>query len=536
MCWRWTPPVAPASNDIREILDGVRYRPTSARYKVYIIDEVHMLSKQAFNALLKTLEEPPPHVKFIFATTEIRKVPITVLSRCQRFDLRRVDQAELAAHFARVTEREGGQVEPGALSLIARAADGSVRDGLSLLDQAIAHGDGTVTEALARDMLGLADRSAVFDLFEAVMKGDIAPALDGLAGQYALGADPLVVMQDLLDLTHWLTRLKVVPVRDDDPIVPEAERTRGQALAGGLSVTSLTRAWQMLLKGLGEGRAAHDPLQAVEMALIRLAYAADLPSPAEAVARVTGAGGGPGAGGGSGAGGGGGAGAGGGGGSAVAHAGGASTPAPSDGARAQRGGGVVVALPQRSPEHHPDHARDPVPSVPPVPAPGEAAPASFKAVADLLRERREARLAKHLTHDVRLVRFEPGRIEFNPGPDAPRDLAGRLGRLLQDFTGRRWVVMVSDQDGAPSLFEQTQASVLSDPLVRAVMDAFPGATIGRVRDLDPAPGHGGAAAGDVGGLEDDSGGDPGMGDPMMDGDDAMNAFGAFDDGFGEDDA
>jgi len=521
--------------DIREILDGVRYRPTAARYKVYIIDEVHMLSQQAFNALLKTLEEPPEHVKFIFATTEIRKVPITVLSRCQRFDLRRVDQSELADHFGRIAEREDARVEPGALSLIARAADGSVRDGLSLLDQAIAHGDGVVTEDQAREMLGLADRTAVFDLFEAVMTGDIGPALEGLAAQYALGADPLVVMQDLLDLTHWLTRLKVVPVRDDDPTVPEAERTRGQTMAEGLSVASLTRAWQMLLKGLGEGRAAHDPLQAVEMALIRLAYAADLPSPAEAVARVTG--GPPSGGGGGGSGGSGGSGRGGGGGavgaaSAVSGSGSGPAAAPSGTPSAARGG-VVISMPQRAtdpdpgPAHHvPD--RDQAPA--PVPAP---APESFKAVADLLRSRREARLAKHLTHDVRLVHFEPGRIEFNPGPDAPRDLAGRLGRVLQDFTGRRWVVMVSDQIGEPTVFEQTQASVLADPLVRAVMETFPGASIGRVRELAGATGGGAAADGsDAAG---DGQGGAAAETPVWDSDDAMDAFGAIDDGFGEDD-
>ena len=523
--------------DIREILDGVRYRPTAARYKVYIIDEVHMLSTQAFNALLKTLEEPPEHVKFVFATTEIRKVPVTVLSRCQRFDLRRVEQSELADHFARIAEREGSTVEPGALTLIARAADGSVRDGLSLLDQAIAHGDGVVTEAQARDMLGLADRTAVFDLFESVMKGDIGPALEALAAQYALGADPLVIMQDLLDLTHWLTRLKVVPVRDDDPLVPEAERTRGQALAQGLSVASLTRAWQMLLKGLGEGRASHDPLQAVEMALIRLAYAAELPTPAETVARLMGSGsGGGGGGGGGGAPGGGGGGGGGAQASAAATAsastsarqpGASGSGAPQASARAD-GGGTVISMAQARPAPAPDPA-----PAPETPSPPMAAPNSFRAVADLLRDRREARLAKHLVRDVRLVRFEPGRIEFNPGPDAPRDLAGRLGRVLQDFTGRRWVVMVSDQAGEPTLHEQTQASVLSDPLVRSVMDTFPGATIGIVRErATEAGGPDGTGPGSeetAGAMDADD-----ATDMMPTGDDAADAFGAFDDGFGDD--
>ncbi|WP_299442544.1 DNA polymerase III subunit gamma/tau [uncultured Rhodospira sp.] len=502
-------------NDIREILDGVRYRPTTARTKVYIIDEVHMLSNAAFNALLKTLEEPPDHVTFIFATTEIRKVPVTVLSRCQRFDLRRVDQDELAAHFGRIAEKEGGAVEPGALALIARAADGSVRDGLSLLDQAIAHGEGTVSEAQMRDMLGLADRTRVFDLFESVMKGDIAAALDLLSAQYALGADPLVVLQDLLDLTHWLTRLKVVKGGEDDPAVPEAERTRGRALAETLSIASLTRAWQMLLKGLGEARMAHASLQAAEMALIRLAYAADLPSPAEVVARVTEAGGSPG----------GGPGGGGGGGSAptgapVGTATATPTAPPQGSAPQARANGPVAALAE--PRRDSAEGRDTADSGAIVDVP------SFQAVVDLARERREGRLAKHLTHDVRLVAFEPGRIEINPGPEAPRDLAGRLGAALLDWTGRRWVVMVSDRPGEPTLHEQLHASVLADPLVRAVLDTFPGARVGSVRALTPeAPAAVEAA---------DDAGDVLAGDAViMEDDGVAPAFGTLEDGFGDDD-
>ena len=242
-------------NDIREIIEGVRYRPTSARFKVYIIDEVHMLSTAAFNALLKTLEEPPEHVKFVFATTEIRKIPVTVLSRCQRFDLRRVDIDVLAAHFAGIVAKESAQVEEAALRLIARAADGSVRDGLSLLDQAISHGAGLVTEAQVRDMLGLADRARVFDLFELVMRGQVAPALDQIGEQYSLGADPAVVLQDMLELTHWLTRLKISPdAADTAGTASETERVRGRQMAQTLGMAHLTRAWQMLLKGLQETR------------------------------------------------------------------------------------------------------------------------------------------------------------------------------------------------------------------------------------------------------------------------------------------
>ncbi|MBK1666145.1 DNA polymerase III subunit gamma/tau, partial [Rhodospirillum rubrum] len=274
--------------DIREILDGVRYRPAVARTKVYIIDEVHMLSTAAFNALLKTLEEPPEHVKFIFATTEIRKVPVTVLSRCQRFDLRRVSAAELSGHFLRIAGLEGAEIAPSALTLIARAADGSVRDGLSLLDQAIAHGGGTVSEAQVAEMLGLADRARIFDLLDALLAGRIAESLDLLDRQYALGADPLVIVQDLLDLVHWMTRVKVVPVSAEDAAVPEAERTRGRAMAERLSMAVLNRCWQILLKGLGEARGAPVPLQAVEMVLIRLAYASDLPTPEEALKMIAG--------------------------------------------------------------------------------------------------------------------------------------------------------------------------------------------------------------------------------------------------------
>ncbi|MEE8223113.1 MAG: DNA polymerase III subunit gamma/tau, partial [Alphaproteobacteria bacterium] len=275
-------------DDVRQLIEGVAYRPTSARYKVYIIDEVHMLSTNAFNALLKTLEEPPEHVKFVFATTEVRKVPVTVVSRCQRFDLRRIAEDLLARHFAAIAEAEGVAVDAAALRLIARAADGSVRDGLSILDQALATvGQGAgIGEDAVRAMLGLADRSQVFTLFDSVMKGEIGPALAQLSELYAAGADAECVMGDLLDLTHWLTRVKITPVVADDPMVPEAERVIGRALAEGLSMASLARTWQMLLKGLGEVQNAPQPMAAAEMVLVRIAYAAGLPSPAVLVARL----------------------------------------------------------------------------------------------------------------------------------------------------------------------------------------------------------------------------------------------------------
>ncbi|MBM3566951.1 MAG: DNA polymerase III subunit gamma/tau, partial [Alphaproteobacteria bacterium] len=279
-------------DDIRELIDGVRYRPTSARYKVYIVDEVHMLSKPAFNALLKTLEEPPPHVKFIFATTEIRKVPVTVLSRCQRFDLRRIEEGVLKSHFRAIADKEGARIADGALALVARAADGSVRDGLSMLDQAISHigaedAGGEIGEDAVRRMLGLADRTLTFDLIEAALKGDAPQALAVLKQQHDAGADAAQSVEDALGAVHWLTRIKLSPDVADDPAVPEIERKRGRDMAGRLAMPVLARAWQILLKGLAETRAAPDAAAAAEMVLIRLAYASSLPTPEEAVRAVT---------------------------------------------------------------------------------------------------------------------------------------------------------------------------------------------------------------------------------------------------------
>ena len=270
-------------DDVRQINDAIRYAPVSARYKVYILDEVHMLSTQAFNALLKTLEEPPPHAKFIFATTEIRKVPITILSRCQRFDLRRVDAGLLVTHLQAIAGKEAIEVEPEALALIARAAEGSVRDALSLLDQAIAHAAGSVQAEHVRQMLGLADRARVIDLFEALMRGDIAAALTELRAQYDIGAEPAVVLSDLAEFTHFVTRVKVVPAVADDPSLIEIERARGRACAEKLSMRVLSRTWQMLLKGIAEVAAAGRPLAAAEMVLVRIAYAADLPTPEDVI-------------------------------------------------------------------------------------------------------------------------------------------------------------------------------------------------------------------------------------------------------------
>ncbi|MDP2700274.1 DNA polymerase III subunit gamma/tau [Thalassospira sp.] len=447
-------------DDIRELIDGVRYRPTSARYKIYIIDEVHMLSKNAFNALLKTLEEPPEHVKFIFATTEIRKIPITVLSRCQRFDLRRVQTEELTAHYRRIADLEKAGIEDEALALIARAADGSVRDGMSLLDQAISHGAGTVTTQQVRDMLGLSDRSRIFDLFDATMKGEINEALALLSAQYALGADPAVMLQDLLDLTHWLTRVKLSPEATNDPGVSQIERERGREIATKLAMPQLTRAWQMLLKGLEETRIAPSPIQAAEMILIRLAYAAEMPPPGDLIKKLrTGmtpaAGGTPG------------------------NSGGAGGNGGGSGPRMQvvNGGGAMAVARQATPE--------PNVAAPPQPVFAKM-PESLAEVSDLLRADRDtAALAIQLRNYVHLVKFEPGRIEFRPAQGAKPDLASRLIKALNTLTGQRWIVSVSERDsGAPTLkeqeledLEQRKADASHDPLVKAVLDTFPSAKI-----------------------------------------------------------
>ena len=276
-------------DDIREVIEGVRYRPTSARFKIYIIDEVHMLSRHAFNALLKTLEEPPEHVKFVFATTEIRKVPVTVLSRCQRFDLRRVDTEMLKKHFAFVADSEGAQISDGALHLISRASEGSVRDGLSLLDQAVSHANpegGEIGEEEVRAMLGLADRLRSFLLLEETMAGNVSQALEILDQLYREGSDPLAILEDLLDITHWLTRIKIVPSAAQAIEVPEIERVKGRDLESQLTMATLARCWQMLLKGVDEVRLAPSPIQAAEMLIVRLAHTADLPTPEEVIRRI----------------------------------------------------------------------------------------------------------------------------------------------------------------------------------------------------------------------------------------------------------
>jgi DNA polymerase-3 subunit gamma/tau len=445
--------------DVRQINDAIRYAPVSARTKVYILDEVHMLSGAAFNALLKTLEEPPPHAKFIFATTEIRKVPVTVLSRCQRFDLRRVDAALLVKHLETIAARENIEAEPAALALIARAAEGSVRDSLSLLDQAIAHAAGPVRAEDVRQMLGLADRVRVVDLFEALLKGDTAAALNELREQYDIGADPAVILSDLAEFTHFVTRVKVVPAVADDVSLSEAERTRGRDFAAKLSMRVLSRAWQMLLKGVSEVQASGRPVAAAEMVLVRIAYAADLPTPDEVVRSISEEGAAP-----------------------VrpqGNGGAAAAPASQNFAPrydAPRGN------PRSSAAASPRIADDPVAVAP------EAAPTlaigTFAQLIALAQEKRDIPVKLALERDVRLVRCEDGQLEIALEPSAPRTLVHDLQRKLTAWTGKRWIVVVSKEQGAATMRAQNEArqaeierGVQDDPLVQAVLNRFPGAKI-----------------------------------------------------------
>ncbi|MHC5655102.1 DNA polymerase III subunit gamma/tau [Stappia sp. ICDLI1TA098] len=520
-------------DDIREITDAARYRPASARYKVYIIDEVHMLSKSAFNGLLKTLEEPPEHVKFIFATTEIRKVPVTVLSRCQRFDLRRIDADKLVGLLRRISDAEGIDIADEALALVARAGEGSARDSLSLLDQTIAHGAGSSGGAIdaeaVRSMLGLADRARVIDLFEHLMKGDAAAAMAEFRAQYDVGADPVVVLSDLAEFTHLVTRLKIVPSAGDEASVTESERMRGRDLASRLSLRLLSRTWQMLLKGIAEVQAAPKPQLAADMVLVRIAYAADLPDPEDALKLLRGGqtqalaaslpeGAAPhGAQGNAPAGvrapatasadhGGG----------ATAQGRSAPSPAafpaspsaslqeaPTTGATidqppqgfepsaaprfqvvgGREAGGAMAARTQEMAQPQPQPELRAVPQAPPA-----VQLASLADCAALAAERRDIRLKVDIERRMRLVRFEPGRIEFQPAGDPDPDLAGRLGRKLSEWTGMRWIVSVSRTQGRPTLYEEREANrhqLVSDakaePAVAALLSAFPGAKVVDVR-------------------------------------------------------
>ncbi|MCT8990021.1 DNA polymerase III subunit gamma/tau [Chelativorans sp. SCAU2101] len=472
-------------DDIREIIDQVRYAPVSARYKVYIIDEVHMLSNQAFNGLLKTLEEPPPHVKFIFATTEIRKVPITILSRCQRFDLRRIDAALIKNHLAHIGQLEGVEADDEALAMIARAAEGSMRDAQSIFDQAIAHSSGRVTAETVRDMLGLADRARIIDLFEYLMKGDVAAALAEFRAQYDVGADPAAVLTDLAEFNHLVTRLRFVPEAAEDAALSQEERSRGLELSGKLSVRMLSRTWQMLLKGIQEVQGSARPVAAAEMVLIRIAHAADLPTLDQALKALEGAGGN------------------GGGSVAVGSAPVSSAPGPAF-ASAPASPVSTPALPARPiPSAHGRTMRlvQPAAEQEPAPAPAAAAPspekpptvpvASLADIAALAERNRDLAFKVQFKRCVRLVQIEPGRLSVNLTDDAPKGLLNDLSNRLQKWTGRRWVVSLSKEPGGPTLAEEESgrretalADARADPTVAAILERFPGARILDVRIPD----------------------------------------------------
>ena len=437
-------------DEMRELIDGVRYAPVEARYKVYIIDEVHMLSTQAFNALLKTLEEPPPHVKFIFATTEIRKVPVTILSRCQRFDLRRVEPQVIAKNLADIAKAEGARIEPEGLAMISRAAEGSVRDAQSLLDQAIVQADdGEVVTAIAiRDMLGLADRGQTIALFELAMRGRAPEALQAFSALYSLGADPVVVMLDLLDHAHGAALAKALG--PDVLGLPKDQAASLAAIGSQASAGTLSRIWQMLLKAHDEARRAPDPKAAVEMALIRLCYAADLPGPEEALKALRD--GDPVGG--------------------SAPGGGSPVPSGSSG-----GGGAVAAARMIAPE------RRNAPSA-------LAAPQSFEDVLGLIEARRDVSLKLDVDRFMRPISFRPGAITFEPAPGAPANLAGRLVARLKEWTGQPWLVAAEGGGGAESAWERQKREekaalddVAADPFVQTVMQAFPGTEIVGVRKL-----------------------------------------------------
>jgi len=443
-------------DDIRDLIDSAHYKPNMARYKVYIIDEVHMLSKQAFNGLLKTLEEPPEHVKFIFATTEVRKVPVTVLSRCQRFDLKRIEVELLAEHLAGVVAQEGAEAETAALMLIARAAEGSVRDALSILDRAIAFGSGKVEAGSVRGLLGLADRGRIFDLLETVLAGDPGKALQGLASLTNDGAEPAQVIADLADAVHAVTLVKAAGA--SDPAASESERASAADLSVRLSMPVLARAWQMLLKGYDEVRGSPRPLAAADMVLVRLAYAADLPTPGDLMRRLGDAGG-------------------------------------PEGERTQ---GSILAKPSpRQPAHAslpetPSAAAEVANETEPEAAPSAATPLanpqSFEELVALAEQKRDLKLKHALTEQVRLVRFRPGHLELNPLGSAARELGQELMRKLKAWTGRVWIVALSGEEGAPPLGAQRRAreileidAIRDHPQVRQVLQHFPDARIAAVR-------------------------------------------------------
>ena len=446
-------------DDVREIIENARYRPVSARTKVYIIDEVHMLSKQAFNALLKTLEEPPEHVKFLFATTEIDKVPITVRSRCIRFDLKRIESGLMMRHLEKIAAAEGVAIEPEALAVIARVAEGSVRDALSLLDQGIAYGGpGGVTALSVRDMLGLSDRGEIVALFERAMKGEIAEALDAMRALYQAGADPADILIELAEVCHYVTQVKIAPDAPDDATISEHQREKGREFARRLSMGALTRAWQILLKGFDDVNDSPRPLASAEMALIRLAYASDLPTPEDALRKLA---------------------------ETTDYAPRHAPPLPHAGSGPRASLGAASAAAERVAV---DSA--PRPAAPEAPV---VRLARFDDVVALARSRRDIQLVQALERDVRLDRFDEGSIVFSLVEGASPSLAQTLARRLQEWTGQRWMVALAPGSTAPTLREAQTAreaerttGAAAHPVVRKVLERFRGARIVAVRAPEAA--------------------------------------------------
>lgn len=446
-------------DDIREILDGVRYAPSSARYKVYIIDEVHMLSKNAFNALLKTLEEPPPHVKFIFATTEIRKVPVTVLSRCQRFDLRRVDPETLTKHYANVCAKENVTAEDEAVAMIARAADGSVRDGLSILDQAMALAQGAITTEQVRGMLGLADRGQLLDLMEHILAGKIDACMDTAANLYRVGADPETILNDLLDITHLMSKFQAIksPPSTVEPNMATGERARAADIASKAGIPALNRMWQILLKGIGELQYAPNPQAAAEMVLIRLCYASELPDPATILKQLKD-------------------------GTIVSSGGGAraaTSPSTPSGSVASFSGGNTSAVTM------------PAVSTPQSAPVANANLTTLSEIVGLLEQNGAMILASQVVNTVELVKLEPQRLEFHPADGADPKLASELGKKLSELTNARWIVTISMKSGQKTLAAQhrdalaaERTTVMTDPVIARILNAFPGTDILSIQDIN----------------------------------------------------
>ncbi len=450
--------------DIREIIESVKYLPTSARYKVYIIDEVHMLSTAAFNALLKTLEEPPSHVKFVFATTEIRKLPVTVLSRCQRFDLRRVSIQTLMDHLSEIAAKETFNISPEALQIIATSADGSIRDGLSLLDQAMSNDSEEVTDKKIKNMLGLADKNENLTLFKSLMEGKTPAALEKIKNQYELGLEPSVIVQELLEITHWVTRLKITPEIVEDLNISEQDKQLGEILSKKLSIPILTRVWQILLKGLNDIRISNNSLHATEMLIIRLSYASDLPPPSDLIKKLR-------------------------------KEEDSNFSQSSNIDNSKKIDDTIVKDIENSEISHLNKIEKNKFISPSSKAfdlnekADNSIPKTFLELIDLSRKKKEPRLNHWLIHDVHLVHFEIGHLEIRLRKNSNENFVGVLNKLLNEWTKIRWMITISNEDGSPTLAQQNDAknetiyaSASQEPLVKTILDTFPNSKISNIEN------------------------------------------------------